>query len=638
LLNQLIWQTILKLPLNQAHRYIWLLLLIWLAGCKRDEPALYAKMTTISNVSCLGEGNSPWQAIQAFDSFSANRFTPLHTTNINLGRVKERFWFHFTIYSSQMQYSYLELSNPFIYSIELYNTNKSYPQLLTKTGIDLPFFQRPVLFRHFVLPLLLHPGQNNFLLLCDRREELLRFSLKLYTPEAFRMQQDADYLFFGCVFGILALISLFSFTLLVVLKERIYFYYLCYISLMFLFIVTDNGFGYQWIWSNFPIVQKYIRNFISLAAFGVHLQFMPLLLGLPQTSPYLNRWIRRVSLTVYGLLLLFSLGVVFEKMAIPVPELVIRLVQLLFYSCFIAGITLILSGTLQLIIRGNRTAQIYFLATLPLIIQILIVIFSRWHLIHTDIDTAKLLAVSIVMEIIVLSIGLILRYYYLRKEKEVLARELDIQKHANMITMLSTQEAERKRIAEDLHDHLGGTLSALKGMLSGLSIKDPVADQQLTYAQSMLDEACYDIRSIAHNLMPANFENITLAEALEESVRKFNRYPHSHFHFLTCGNPIALTKETELHIFRIANELLNNILKHAKATDVTLQLLYYPDMIELMIEDNGMAGFDPEPSRKSKGIGLKSLYSRADCINATIRYDSSPEGTTVICTIPRPNP
>ncbi|HET7897607.1 MAG TPA: ATP-binding protein, partial [Flavisolibacter sp.] len=194
--------------------------------------------------------------------------------------------------------------------------------------------------------------------------------------------------------------------------------------------------------------------------------------------------------------------------------------------------------------------------------------------------------------------------------------------------IVDVQDAERKRIAEDLHDQLGGTLSAVKGMLS--SAPEAAGTAQ---AQAVLDEACNDLRFIAHSLMPAAFAQQTLATAISELVQKANSHGKINISFLTHGDAVAINKQTELTVFRMASEMVQNVLKHSGAHKATVQLLYFDDGLQLMVEDNGH-GFDNQA--KSSGIGLKNLYSRAKYINATLTYDSGPEGTTAICIIPFP--
>jgi signal transduction histidine kinase len=592
-------------------------------------------MPLVKGLWFLPEGDRRLPVNEVEEKWQQGRFDTLPTTTINFGRSQQRYWLRLQLADTLPKGLVMEISNAFLYGVELYSIDGTKDSLLYQTGAAYPFAQRPIPFRHFTLPLLNKKGVNNYYLLVDRRGELLRFSLKFHTLEQFQLYQVADALFFGSLFGILLFIALFNTVLWVVLKDSIHIWYLAYIFFIFLFIGADNGFGYQWLWGHLPPVQKYIRNFLSMSAFIVQLRFMQLFLG--QTVTNSRYYLLTKSVIVGSLILLplLVLGCWVDAYQVPIPLVITGFLQLLFYSSFLCGVALIVLSSYERLKQRQLMAWVYLLAMLPLMAQVLLVMFSRWHLLTVDIDTALLFAVAVLLEVITLGMGLVLRYNGLRKERATLSLRLAQQQHSSMKKVMEAQEGERQRIAQDLHDHLGGTLSSVRGMLSGMPVNgNATLGLRLEQAQSILAEACDDLRNIAHDLMPAGFEHLTLAEALEESVLKANHNGGIRFSFLTHGEPQEPEKEISLALIRIANELIHNVVRHSGATEATLQLLWHPDMTELMMEDNGH-GFNLSALAEGPtGIGIKSIFSRAEYINAQIRYDSSARGTTVICTIP----
>lgn len=589
-----------------------------------QTPVVGEKQTAFINyLSFLEEGDSPKSIDEIKKGWQDGKAQRLSSASVNFGRSSHRHWISFTAESNAAQDFVLELSNPFLYRIELYDETG---KLLYQTGIDLPFDSRPVYHRRFAFPLSLHSGQNQFYLMVDRRGELLRFTMDFYSKEDFALHRINEALFFGSVFGILLFIAVFSLALRVVLRDKIHTWYFAYILLMGLFVAADNGFGYQWFWPHLPWLQKYVRNFLSVGAFAVQLRFMQYFLQQTAANSRLFIWVRRTVGAAVFLLIVLAGYSVMDSEGINLTGWPTILAQAFFYATFLAGISLLIWSTLQMIQRRKRSAAIYLLAMLPLVLQMLVVMASRWHLLHADIDTPKFFAVAVLLEVITLGCGLLLRYYALKKEKEDLATTLHLQEQTHLQNIVAAQDGERKRIAEDLHDHLGGTLSAVKGMLSSAP-----ASAHTTQAESVLEEACNDLRFIAHSLMPAAFAQQSLATAINELVQKAALHRKTTFLFFTHGNPLALSKQTELTVFRMASELVQNVLKHSAARNATVQLLYFDDGLQLMVEDDG-CGFDL--SAKRSGIGLKNLYSRAKYINATLSYDTGPEGTTAICTVP----
>lgn len=570
--------------------------------------------------------------------WQTGRFQELSSTSVNFGRTDQQYWFHFTIPSATPPGVVLELSNAFLYKIMLYKIEGSSVHLLYQTGIDFPFEQRPIAYRHFALPLQNNETGGEYYLMLDRRKELLRSSFHFYKPAAFQKHQIKDALFFGLVFGVLFFIAVFSCMLWLTLKDRIYLFYLGYIIAMLLFIAADNGYGYQWLWPHAPPIQKYIRNFLSLVAVVIQLQFMLSFLGLSKENSRYYTLIQKITAITLCLLPLMAFGSWLDANDIFIPSAFLYLTQFFFYGSFIAAAFLIVACSIEAVKRRRRMGYIYLLAMLPIVVQVLVVALSRWHIITIDIDTAFLFAIAILLEIGTFGIGMIFRFNMIRKEKLVLSQMLMHQQQATMKKVMEAQEEERRRIAQDLHDQMGGTLSAVKGILSSLPLTGLGTDVHIQKAQTILENACNDLRTIAHNLMPLYMEHITLSESLQESVAKANYIGKTHFHFITHGEPKLLHRDIQLGLIRIANELMQNINRHSKATEATLQLLWHPEMTELMIEDNGQ-GFDPHffIKNRSGGIGLKSIFARAEFINAEVRYDSTPHGTTVICTIPSGN-
>lgn len=615
------------------------LLILWScleAVHAQNAPRDPAGHKVLRGIWVFPEGKQEMSLAAVLGKWQEGRFDTLPGTTVNFGRSPQRYWLRFQLKEDAPPGLLLELSNAFLYQIELYRTGEGKDSLLYRTGINYPFRQRPVDFRRFTLPLINQKGPATYYLLLDRRNELLRFSLQFYTHPAFQSHEVNDALFFGLIIGILVFIAFFNLVLWVLIRDPLHLWYLGYICCILLFIVADNGFGYKWLWSDLPLVQKYIRNFLSLSALSVQLRFMQLFLGQSRENSMYATWSRRIQLTSIFLLPLLLAASILDSRQVFLPAWLVVPVQFVFYGCFLAGACLILLGSYEKIRQRQRMAWIYASAMLPLITQVMIVMLSRWHVLTVDIDTAALFALAVLLEIVILGMGVVWRYHRMRLEKIELSSRLMQQQHLSIKKVMAAQEAERQRIAEDLHDQLGSTLSAVKGMVSGLPRTGNLGMEiKLEQVESILGDACRDLRNIAHNLMPAGFENMTLAEVLEESIAKANESGPIRFFFMSLGEPWELGKETCLGLVRIASELIHNIIRHSGASEATLQLLWHTDFLELIIEDNGH-GFDTgKLSTGPAGIGIKSIFSRAEYLNAEIRYDANKQGTTVICTLSR---
>lgn len=204
-------------------------------------------------------------------------------------------------------------------------------------------------------------------------------------------------------------------------------------------------------------------------------------------------------------------------------------------------------------------------------------------------------------------------------------------------TMVATQEEERKRISRDLHDDIGTKLSALKLYLSTLGEKatayrngeiKSLADRSV----QLITETMQDVRQLLLNLSPTVLEEFGYTTAVEGLVNKINETKQIHFTLVVFGLKGRLPKDYELTLYRITQELINNVLKHAQAKHVSLQIGQRDEKIVLMIEDDGV-GFDVH-SHKA-GYGLNNLNSRTKLLKGTMTIDSMQgKGTSVLIEIP----
>ena len=198
--------------------------------------------------------------------------------------------------------------------------------------------------------------------------------------------------------------------------------------------------------------------------------------------------------------------------------------------------------------------------------------------------------------------------------------------------MLEGQENERKRIAIDLHDGLAGRLSATRIKLEKLGRygMEEESNQVIQEAALNIDESLSELRTIARNLMPETLFRYGLKNAIEDYCSSISS-GHEELKFILQFYHTALEIPANmlLTIYRIMQELINNAVKHAKATEVLVQFLFENGKADITVEDNGV-GFSPSDTEISDGMGLKNLRTRVAYLNGQIDFESHPgEGTTV---------
>jgi two-component system, NarL family, sensor kinase len=218
-----------------------------------------------------------------------------------------------------------------------------------------------------------------------------------------------------------------------------------------------------------------------------------------------------------------------------------------------------------------------------------------------------------------------------RKENEIALRETYIK------ASIASQEDERKRFAQDLHDGMGQWISSLRLILGqiGSSSSDEQKLVLIEKSDKIMHDMNHEFRSIAFNLMPHTLINYGLHAALVEMVSRLNSSGKVIFNLSAFGFPERLPELAEVSAYRIIQEWTNNILKYSSARNVTIQLTGHPDEAIIMIEDDGM-GFSPDVLQRGTGNGWKNIQSRANLIKGKVEVDSSVgrTGTTFIVTMP----
>jgi PAS domain S-box-containing protein len=204
--------------------------------------------------------------------------------------------------------------------------------------------------------------------------------------------------------------------------------------------------------------------------------------------------------------------------------------------------------------------------------------------------------------------------------------------------VLAAEEGEKRRIAESLHNGLAQLLYAAKLSLEKLEgeqyKKSPkaFAQTQLKVA-NLLASAIAQTRTLAHELVPRTLEDFGLEAAVQDICSDYSSAP-LRFTCHLAGLPASLPSHLALAVYRMAQELANNIVKHAHATQATLNITADDQALELRAQDNG-AGFAVEP--QSKGLGWQALQDRVRLLNGTLQLDTQPGRTCVTISLPLPS-
>ena len=217
------------------------------------------------------------------------------------------------------------------------------------------------------------------------------------------------------------------------------------------------------------------------------------------------------------------------------------------------------------------------------------------------------------------------------KQEARLQDEVMKQQELATEAVIEAEENERRRIARDLHDGVGQMMSAAKMNLSLLEERIPFGSEEknsFDKALALVDESCKEVRSVSHNMMPNALIKTGLASAVRTFIEQIES-PSLKVQLYTEGLNESINKNTESVLYRVLQECVNNVVKHAKASNLDIALIKDETGINATIEDNGK-GFDTSDKNKFTGIGLDNMQKRISFLKGTVEWQSSPGAGTLV--------
>lgn len=431
----------------------------------------------------------------------------------------------------------------------------------------------------------------------------------------------------GAVAGMTGLILLFTGTVWLATADVLSGWFMATVVVSAFHLGAASGLLFQYLWPDTPFVDHWYPHTISawlIVLFQVHFmqKFISQTAQNSRIFPYVNAFkysiIAATALTAPLLLLrvvpafyfqfLFVLTLFFSLMVVPlaIVSLRERLRKREPVILFYAAITTVHFMTLGLFLANTALSR----AGHPLFVF----------------TSEGLVMVNYLVDLILLAPGVLyFGFKRYRQQNEQLLTALHQQEQAQSKRIIEALEMERSRMAEDLYDDVGAILSTAIGYVSSVQRKPEVREKfpLLTEARHLLDQAVKNLRTVSHNLMPKNFAELGLAQSLAETIDKVQAANDIRFEYLVVGSERRFDTGTEVQIFRISAELINNIVKNSHISEATLQLVFHEKHLVLINEYNGS-----EPSRYT------NLHSKVAFLNGKITTDICPNGVTVVVEIP----
>ena len=573
----------------------------------------------------------------AFHLFEQGNFTQTEKNELNKGFTRSVFWLaYINKYNLPADSLVLYIGHHHINRIHFFFVSDSNVKQQWITGDYFPFSQRPVNATGFYFPI---NKKGLYLARIDKSNESLQLSFHLVTKAAALAEEANNKTVMALFTGMILLLVIFGIYLFVISGDKVYVYYILYISSGWLWVLSNAGYGFQYLWPDLPWFASKARPVFAMAPLFFSMIFLVRYIGGIRNKKILS-FIKIMNAVLLACIIsiLFFNEEGYQSSWWLYIQYFIPLVSLL-YIFMILAILVVAS------VKGNKLAMFYLAAVLTLLLLgILQVSFSlgSFHRFGKFFNTYWL-SIGYVVEAIILTAGLVYRFNQYRVDKEKLLIEMNKRQTDNTRIMMEVQEAERSQVANQLHDVAGSLLSAAKLNLSSLREKGLVINDKAVAQLEKTEEAVGlvsdMVRNLSHALSPVMLEQVGFKTSLEKIIAIFNASGKININLLVMGfekyEPSLNNYYTVL--YSIIYELLNNIVKHSGASNALLQVAEYDDAFTLLVEDNG-AGLEVDQQDQKKGLGMAGIQSKINYFKGSFALDKNkPEGLIVTIEIPKPH-
>ncbi len=582
---------------------------------------------------------SPEQSFQHFYSHPSQRLT---NTHLSLGFRPDYVWLYFRLQNNSTPKTLFFIQNRIDYHhLQVFRRSAGRVDTLAMTGDALPFANRPVSVNFFAVPIPLSAHEQvDILILLDKRHEQTSGDIRLFSAAGFLQYVRFDTAVTAFFLGVAGFIFLFNFFLWLSLRDTIHLLFMAHIATITLLVISILGYGFEFIWPFWTYSNSILVTLIPGLWATTNLFLMKKMLPL---TPDTSRFSRATSGLAWFIFFISTVGgIITLLIPKPLPKTLLTIGEAMLTGWILVNALLIIAIFEEQLRKRNPVAQLYAVALSFTVLGSVSWTLTMLNLNNTGSYAINWMLPGFMLEQITLTFGLTLRYNRFKNQNTTLQLSLAQATNETNRQIIQTQDSERERIAQDMHDDLGGTLATIRQRMADLEQRttDPATRRIVADLEPLLLKSGQDLRRIAHNLMPPELTRIGLRGAVEQLVRAIPAQP-TRFEFVVGGFVHRLPLSVELNVYRIISELVQNVLKHAQASRASVQLIYqHEHQLTVTVEDNGI-GMAPDNLANGQsdlingiGMGLKNSKLRAAYIGATLHRETGAGGTFVLLHIP----
>ena len=597
-----------------------LLLLYNITACKQFELTAPSYVSLLDSVYKFEDKEEKFDFSDIQKQSSTLNFSPQKQKNLSEIKANVANWIKIvpsqTILPDKIYV--LELNRATLDSVTAYIVADDRSWKTIVTGDSTPFANRINPHENFLFTISGHALKSvDFpIYLKIKNHAFTITSLNLWEEEAFIKRDKEHSLFNGLYFGMLAALVIFNVLIYLSVRDVSYLWYVAYLGFILLFLLAYSGYTYRYFWPNSPVWANYSTYFNLLIAMAMGLGFTRSILNLKVDYPLLALLLKWVGISLAFIAFVgFWLDISF-------------LSALIIYLAL--GVILLIALSVILAIRtGYKPAYFVGLSFLFLFVGGLVKLLYIFELLSANTSFEYVLQLSILIEAFLLAFTLAYRIKYTNEALKQSRQKILNSNKLFASRLIEYQDLHRKETSETLHDSIGQKLLVVKIKLAQIYkfFKIPEDHDKVKSVNGLIHEVINDVRDISHYLHPHQIERLSLKEALEDLIlQSFKASKIKHHHDFTGLEECIIDTQSKLHIYRVIQELISNILRHSAAKNIEFSSEIINEKLEIVVTDDGVGAFNKSWYKKGnfkKAYGIANINERINSLKGTVEFFSA---------------
>lgn len=571
---------------------------------------------------------------------SNDEFELLSKRNLSLGILNKKITLRGSLFSqaSSTKTILLELYNPTIDEGRVVISRNDQLSDTIVFGDKFKFDQRVYDHRNFIFPIVINPNEKVVLQIeIEPQLEASFLPIRIIDEDYFLIKSTGDYLLLGIILGLYAVYIIFILCLFFMVRRTLFLFYGIIDFFVLIFCTFDTGLGMQFIWSYSPFLQDIV---IGLTGFGYVIGMIFFGRAFFSTKikyPKLDK----VMMTLIAISILSFLAIIILYFILGVPILVPLMVLNFIFILF--GITISGLGIVTYIQAGRREGFWFLLLFVIQLIIWFLLLNQRGYLgfmflspdagIYSFFSfktaTPHYIFINMLVEVVIVSTIIAFRFQNNLEEYNISQKKIEAINEESIKAFIHGQEVERGILAETLEKRLGKDLKGLKTEI--LKSKETVEDSEgLEVVLHQLQDIQNDLNRIASDYV-INWQVVHLDKIVERVLDQLQMaLPDLLIEHKIDEAAVAVnwTDLTKLNIYRILQELSNNVIKHAHAAHLKVEVKIHNDELIVKMMDDGV-GFDSNEVELRDGIGLRNIETRVRALKGQLTIQSQKNNGTV---------